>query len=353
MRFILALIISFQFVSAPVAAELGENKPFTVREHLMRTMARSEAQDFESSTRLLLEQVSKEGVKSFTQDPMILSKGNLKPIFKEKSPGSWEYKTQGHKISFTLLDLKMGQMLVNGKVLTFKNVPFNVLEKNAEKLMAFKKTSMVELIFNKTFGIENAEACELVCAAVVIVFVVAIVGIALNELMFKPEKMVKRLQEMKNKLDKDAKACNEAKTDSANYDKTFSLASSISDKAAYSSTSPSEALEYALKKQLEAGRKNEDCYQIMHEVGKKVDLKIPVPTEKQIQRRELLGSGLANEKVDVASAAFALCSSYNDLGSCMENFVAAHVNDSDISSFKDQATQSHWRYQKKAGVGRQ
>jgi hypothetical protein len=37
----------------------------------------------------------------------------------------------------------------------------------------------------------------------------------------------------------------------------------------------------------------------------------------------------------------------------MKNFVAAHVNDSDISSLKDQARQGHWGYQNEAGLGRQ
>lgn len=356
MRFLLALIISFQFVSAPVvASELGETRPFTVRNHLINSMAKAEAQDFESNARLLLEKVSKQGIKSITTDEYVLSRVNMKPVFTEKSPGSWELKADGHKVSFTLLDLHQGQMLLDGKVLKFKNVPFSTLEKEAEKMLSGKKVSFLKILFNKTVGIESAEAA--VFLILVGIFAVAMIGLALNELMFKPAKMVKRLKELKAKLDKDAMACNEAKNDTAKYDQTFSLASSISDKSAYSSTSPADAMEYALKKQLEAGRKNEDCFQIMNEIGKRVKLDIPIPSPAQITKRELasdLGTSVgSNEEFNVATAAFNLCSSYNQLGSCMENFVAAHVNDSDISSFKDQATQSHWRYQKKAGVGRQ
>lgn len=354
MRLLLALIISFQFVSAPIAAELGESKPFTVRDHLLVTMAKSEARDFEAITRKLLDQVSKEGLKSITDDQSILSKGDIRPVFKEKSPGSWEYKTQGNKIAFNLADLQIGQMHINGKVLKFKDVPLAQLEKNAEKLLVLNKTSMIELIFNKTLGIESAEACELICAAVILVVVVAVIGKVVYELMIKPEKMVKRLQEMKSKLDQDAIACNEAKNDEAKYNKTFALANNVANRSAVSSAkSPADALEYALKKQLEEGRKNEDCFQIMNEVGKKVKVDIPIPNQRQIDRRELLGAGLQNEKVDVATAAFNLCSSYNQLGSCMENFVAAHVNDSDINTFKDIATPNHNRYQRNSGTGRQ
>ena len=81
----------------------------------------------------------------------------------------------------------------------------------------------------------------------------------------------------KAKLDKDAVACTEAKNDQGNYEKTFSLARSISDKGVMSSTSPADALEFAMKKQLEAGRKNEDCYQIMNEIGKKVKIDMGWP----------------------------------------------------------------------------
>lgn len=357
MRFLLALIISFQFVSAPVvAAELGEAQPFTVRNHLINSMAKAETREFESNARLLIEQASTEGIKGLTTDEYVLSRINAKPVFVEKTPGSWEFKADGHKITFTLLDLYQGQMNLNGKVLKYKNVPYSVLEKNAEKILSTKKVSFLKIMFDKTIGIESADAA--IFLILVAVFAVAIIGVALNELMFKPAKMVKRLKELKAKLDKDAVACNEAKNDSTKYDQTFSLASSISDKSAYSSTSPADAMEFALKKQLDGSeRKNQDCFQIMHEVGKKVNLDIKVPTAQQISRRENLeaagSESLKNEEFDVASAAFNLCSSYNQLGSCMENFVAAHVNDSDISSFKDQATQSHWRYQKKAGVGRQ
>jgi hypothetical protein len=342
MRFILTLLLSFQIISAPFAAEVGETKPFNVSNHLLTLMAKEEAKDFETTLRAQLEKAGIDGVKVM---------GTVaKPFYKEKAKGSWEYKAQGNRITFTSADIYEGHVYVNGKQLKFRNVPLEQLEKNAEKLLN-KKVSF----FNKFLGIEDAYACELVCAAVIVVLVAAIVGTAVYELMIKPEKMVKRLNEMKQKLEKDANACEEAPSSSDKYDDTFTLASNIGSRSAISSVSDSSnAVEYAIKTQLEAGnRKNEDCFQIMHEIGKKVKLNIPIPTERQKQMRELGGGSLANEKVDVANSAFNLCSSYNKLGACMENFVAAHVNNSDISNFKESAESNHYKYQRKAGASRQ
>lgn len=359
MKLFISLLISFHIISAPVMAEVGEQPTFSIRKHLKQTMAAAEAKDFDQATRELLAKTQSEGVQSLLtelkpeeQKSLSSLKGvSLKPKFTEKKPGEWIYKSQGHTISFTLTDLHSGQMWINGKVFKYRGLPMSSLEKEAEKALALKKTSMVERIFMNSFGIQDAEACELVCAAVLLVVAVAIIGTAVYQLMVKPQKMVKRLKEMKQKLDADAKTCQEAKSDSTQYEKTFSLANHIADRAVYNSTSSSDALEYALQKQLQSGeRKNEDCYQIMNEVGKQVKLDIPIPSQRQIERREIMGSGNMNEEVDVANAAFNLCASYNQLGSCMEGFVAAHVNDSDIDTFKDQATPSHWRYQKNAGA---
>lgn len=359
MRFLLALIISFQFVAGPVtASELGETKPFTVKDHLINSMAKAEAKDFEEHARLLVEKVSKEGVKSIATDEYALSRANRKPVFVEKTPGSWELKSEGHKLSFTLNDLHQGQMLLDGKILKFKGVSLPMLEKDAEKILEGKKVSFLNILFNKTIGIESAEA--LVPLLIIVgILAVALIGAALQTWMLGPKKIVQRLNELKAKLDSDAVACNEAKNDSSKYDQTFSLASNISSKSSTNSTSAADAMELALKEQMQRGnRNNQDCFQIMHDLGKRARIDIPMMSPQEVSRRENaaavgIGAGIGSDPYNVGNAAFNLCSSYNQLGSCMENFVAAHVNDSGIDSFKEQATQSHWRYQRKAGVGRQ
>lgn len=344
MRFFLTFMISFQLMASSQASELGEKKPFTVSRHLYSVMSFFESRDFEATLRKEILRTEKEG---FTYLQQI-----YKPTFKETQTGQWEYRAQGNTISFSSEDIFQGQILINGKALSFKDVPLNELERRAEKLLV-TKTSFLEKVLYQTIGIDKAQACELVCAAVIVVIVAAVIGTAVYQLMVKPEKIVKRLNEMKKKLERDANTCEEAGNDQSKYMQTFDLANSIGNRSALGSvTSSSEALEYSIKKQLESGnRNNDDCYQIMHEVGKKVDVNIPVPSQRQIQMREIAGTRLQNEKVDVANAAFNLCESYNKLGSCMENFVSAHVNDSDINTFKESATPSHYRYQRRIQSG--
>ena len=340
MRILINFVIIMQLISASFAHDLGEQKPFAPKRHLLSTISATEARAFEETLRSQIDLTTKNG--------FVYKGTTYRPSFKETSPGSWSYLAQGNKISFTGLDIFQGQIYINDKALTFKGMPLEELEQKAEKLL-IKKTSLLRRIYLNSIGIQEAEACELICGAVVVVLAAAIIGTAVYQLMVKPEKVVKRLNEMKDKLDKDASTCEESRNDRDKYEKTFSLANSISDRSAIGSvTSTSEAIEYAMKKQLEIGdRKNEDCFKIMNEVGKKLDINIPVPSDRQIQMRELMGAKLQNEKVDVANSAFNLCQSYNRLGSCMDKFVAAHVNDSDISTFKETAEPSHWRYQKR------
>lgn len=346
MRAFLTFMISLQLVTSSFAAGLGEKKSFSTSKHLFSTMAQVDARHFEQILRKEIKRTRKEGFTYLKQ--------NYKPSFKETKPGHWQYQAQGNTISFSSSDLYEGQVLVNNKVLKFRDVSLTDLEKKAEKLLV-TKTTFLEKVFYNTVGIQEAEACELVCAAVIVVIAAAVIGTAVYELMIKPEKMVERINEMKTKLESDANMCEEAGNDQSKYMQTFVLTNSIADRSALGSmNSTSEALEYSIKKQLEEGnRNNEDCYQIMHEIGEKVDLEIPVPSQRQIQMRELTGARLQNEKVDVANAAFNLCESYNKLGSCIENFVAAHVNDSDINTFKDSATPSHYRYQRRTQGSRQ
>ncbi len=346
MRFFLTVLISLQLMTSSFASELGEKKSFSTSKHLYSTIAQVDAVHFEQALRKEIKRTRQEG---FTY----LNK-KFNPTFKETTPGHWEYQAQGNTITFSSTDIYQGQILINNQVLKFRGIPLSELEKKAEKLLV-TKTTLLEKVFYNTFGIQEAQACELVCAAVIVVIVAAVIGTAVYELMIKPEKMVKRLNEMKNKLENDANMCEEAGNDQSKYMQTFDLTNSIGNRSALGSmNSSTEALEYSIKKQLESGnRNNEDCYQIMHEIGKKVDLDIPVPSARQITMRELAGGRLQNEKVDVANAAFNLCESYNKLGSCIENFVSAHVNDSDINTFKDSATPSHYRYQKSLRGSRQ
>lgn len=350
MRLSLSLLIVFQLIAVPAGADVGEKKPFKVSQHLWSTMAKVDAEEFEASLRTKLEEVAKKGVEQVTTTvaPADLKKigtlKTLKPLFKEVSRGKWEYHSDGNVISFSVIDIYEGRLLINGIPLDFTNKTFDQLESGAQKLLS-KKTTLLRKLIDESFSIKNAQACELVCASVVVVFVVAMLGTAVYQMFIKPERMVRRLNEMKKKLDSDAQMCEESRTDSSQYSKTFALAESISERTSLNSFgSANDAMEYAIKRRHEMIR-NEDCFQIMNEVGKKLKVDIPIPTDRQILRRELTGAGLQNEAVDLGSAAIKLCDSYNRLGSCMNMFLQAHVNDEGFGSIKD-VEPNHSRYRR-------
>lgn len=368
MRLLLSLLMSFQFVSTPLVAAVGEQQEFSAKRHLINTLAATEALEFEKDMRFILARAQNEGPvpllkelrttlheTDFAAAVQLLKKTTaIKPEFKEKSPGNWELKHDGHKISFSLMDLHKGEMWINGRVFKFKGVALGDLEKALSDYETPLKTTMLQMLFEKTFGVESAHALGPFILVVGVV-AVAILGYSIWELKMKPEKTVKKINEMKSKLEAEANSCQEAGADSNNYNKTYELAYNVSDRTSLNSaTSASNALEFALKEQLNAGARNDqDCFKLMHEAGKKVDLNIPVPTERQITMRELGGGAKANSATDVATAAFNLCSAYNALGACMGNFVAAHVDNSGVDSFKERAEQNFSRYQRRSGSIRQ
>lgn len=86
-----------------------------------------------------------------------------------------------------------------------------------------------------------------------------------------------------------------------------------------------------------------------HLVGKKIGIDIPMLSDQAISRMEILGGDYkAVSATDTKGALYNMCMSYNKLAGCMEQFIASHVNDSDISSFKEEARRSHYQYQRKA-----
>lgn len=358
MRFLLAVIISFQFISAPVAAELGEKKPFTSKEHLLSQLAFHEASEFETLLREQLQSLSVKGSEATTASASEEEKGlfkklnkDIRPVFIEKRKGYWETTVKGQKISFTSADIYEGNLFINGNVFKFKDVPMSGLEQEVEKKLQ-TKTSLIQKIFQESLGIQSAHAdfgvSILIIAAVV--GLVAFLAKMIWENMNNPKKLVKQFTEMKNKLESDANSCENAQSDPSAYMDTFNLTNSVSSQSPEAKIkTPSEALTVAVRTGLErSNRKSEDCFQIMSDAGNKANLKIPIPNSNQIERRAALGSTGKNEEFSVMDAAFNLCDSYNKLTSCMGKFVAAHVNDSGISSFKEKARADQYEYKKNA-----
>ncbi len=341
MSSLMTFILCFSLIVTPAMAEVGEVGIFTPRVYLKNAVAVNEVENFQNSMKTLMSDLSQKGAESIvdqmgeklsgSEKRMILTliaKSCMKRFsFNEVSAGSWQYKSGSHKIAFTLMDLHNKILTINGKSFDFRKISYEDLEKALSHYETTKSTSLIRKMFDNTFGMESAHAMGPFAVVVAIVAVV-ILGVAMYELKFKPERMVKRLNELQQKINEDATNCQEAGTDDAKYQKTVNLASSINERSAYNSNSPAAALQLALKTQLDAGNRNdEDCYRIMHDAGNRLGAEIPIPSDSQIQRHE---GGIApiNPRADVAGAAIALCRSYNALGSCLSQFVGAQVNDS-------------------------
>ena len=85
-----------------------------------------------------------------------------------------------------------------------------------------------------------------------------------------------------------------------------------------------------------------------HLVGKKIGIDIPMVSDQAISNMEMGVGFKINSSTDTKGALYNMCMSYNKLAGCMEQFIASHVNDSDITSFKEEARRSHYQYQRKA-----
>lgn len=366
MRFLVSFLLSFQLVAGVLAQELGEGREFQAGQHLMAGVAKIEAKHFEKSIRRGLKDwqegklpdVDTEKLNLSTEDEKafreLLKKAHAKIRFEEIGPGAWASRVQGHVVSFSLKELYQGSLKIDGKVFTFKDVPLKDLHQKLNEFELPTKTTWYKTIFDQTIGVPSAQA---IIPFIILGAVAAVIILyTLYELKWKPESTVEKLGELTKQLDKQANTCEESKTSEVSYMDTYQMANKMSERTTLNSaTSSEDALMLTIKEQIASGgRNNEDCYKLMHEAGEKLDIDIPMPSASEISKMNDHGGGLKfNTKTDVKGALFNLCKSYNALGSCMEQFIGAHVDTSDISSFKDTARQNYRGWKKATGAGRQ
>lgn len=120
MKVFLLFLISLQFITTPIAAEINyDHEVRTVLEHLKSVGPVSVLKELKGSLR-----------DSEIADAVTLLKkvGSVRPEFKESSPGVWELEQDGNKILFSSQDLKRGEMWINRRIFRFKHVPFHELE---------------------------------------------------------------------------------------------------------------------------------------------------------------------------------------------------------------------------------
>ena len=367
MRTLFAMLLTFQFVTAPVAAELGEHQPYSPAKRLVDLMSHEEAKGFLATVEAQVDSLMKVGAKEYMRSASHLTKedkqqveaiiasakGNRIPLFTEKSKGYWVASFDGRKVSFTLADIYKQQIMVEGKVISFKDASVAQIKDRITEALGSKKTTMLQMIYGQIF-VSDAYAEPI--SGTILVIIAAVVAAVLGGLAWyhwkhKPEKAVQALKEVTRKLEADAASCDAAKTNSGNYNKTFDLASEVGDRTELNSlTSTDNALRYLIKEQIVSGeRQNADCFDMAHLVGKKIGIDIPMLSDQALSRMEILGGDYkAVSATDTKGALYNMCMSYNKLAGCMEQFIASHVNDSDITSFKEEARRSHYQYQRKA-----
>lgn len=371
MRTLIALLLSFQFTTAPVAAELGEHKPYNPSKRLVDLMSHEEAKGFLASVEAQVESLMKVGAKEYMRSAPSLSKedkqqvenliasakGNRIPLFAEKTKGHWVASFDGRKVSFSLADIYKKQIMVDGKVVSFKDASIAQIQERITDALSNKKTTLFKTIYGQIF-ISDAYAEPISGAILVIIAaVVAAVlgGLAWYNWKHKPEKAVEALNEVSKKLEADAASCDAAKTNNQDYNKTFDLASEVGGRTELNSlTSTDNALRYLIKEQIVSGeRQSADCFDMSHLVGKKIGIDIPMLSDRAIASMESGAGFKLNSKTDTKGALYNMCLNYNKLAGCMEQFIASHVNDSDISSFKEEARRSHFQYQRSSGASGQ
>lgn len=366
MRAILALVLSFHFINTSNARELGERAAYSPTTHLLQLLSQQEALTFQGIADAEVSKLREQGFASYATQLTHLSaadqeslKGVLAqvagkelPTITEKTKGHWVVATKHGTLVFTYVDLFKRQVQLNGEVLSLKDLSVAQIQALVTEKLKTKKVSWLDVVGAQlAIPMAHAEPVSGTIAVIIMAVVGGILaGTAWYQWSYKPEKAVKNMNEVSKKLDADAEACESAKVDAASYDRTFDVASEVSERSRLNSmTSTERALQFVIKEQITSGeRKATDCYNAIHEAGKKMGLDVPLVTENQLARRELMSGAKMNQATDTKSALFGICDSYNRLAACMEQFVQSHVNDGEIGNFKDDAVRSHRTYQRRS-----
>lgn len=366
MRAILALVLSFHFINASNAREFGERAAYSPTTHLLQLLSHQEALTFQAIAEAEVANFRQQGLGTYSSQLTHLSaedqeslrgvlaqvRGKSLPTITEKTKGHWVVESKHGTIVFTYVDLFKRQVQLNGEVVSFKNLSIAQFQALITDKLQKKKVSWVEVIGSQ-LGVSAARAEPVSGAIAVVILAVAgmiLAGSAWYQWSYRPEKAVKNMNEVSKKLNADADACESAKVDTASYDRTFDVASEVSERSRLNSmTSTERALQFVIKEQITSGeRKATDCYSAIHEAGKKMGLDVPLVTENQLARREFMSGAKMNQAADTKSALFGICDSYNRLAACMEQFVQSHVNDGQIGNFKDDAVRNQRSYQKRS-----
>lgn len=341
MKLFISLLISFHIISVPVLAGVGEKEEFNIKTELISAMSEAEANVYREQVRNGLDDLSKTGLDQFlttnlknlsAEDATALKEiqkitKNTTPKFREVNPGEWQFKQKSHTVSFTLISLHQGYIFMDGQKFDFAEMSLAQLKTKIENWEPTTKKTVFHHI-NNLIGLGDAEA---IGPAIIIVglFAAAIIGYALYKFKWEPEASVKKINEIKARLNKRKAACESAPDSVQGFDQAVDLVkpSIVSD----------DKFDYALKQMMTSSAINGDsCYDAAHQAGKAIKTDIPKLTDGQKAALELNGGGTKFVKeTDVKGALYDMCRSFNELRNCMSTFADKNVNNEQFKVLDD------------------
>ncbi len=344
MKQLLALLLSFQFLSTPVHAQLGEKQSFNPTGHPADALIAEQALAFANDAEVMMDELKKNGISKFLESADYASEAEKKsvmailtktgagstPVFKRTKTGEWVMQVYGHQVSMSINDLYQRQIVINGQTLSYANESIESFERRVREKLAPGKTSWLKQFWQHV-SVPEAQAMEPISALVIVAVAVAILGTALYLIHFKPKAATELLVKASLDLKAKADACDTAGQSQQNYDNTFALASSVRSRTTLNSITDSQlALQNELRKTLEKPNESVSCEESVRAAAQKV--KISVPTAEQLasarERRLIREAVLApTSETDVTGALLQMCGEYQRLASCMSQFVSHHVHD--------------------------
>lgn len=312
MRFFLSLIISFQFVSVPVLAEVGEVKSFNSREYLKTMIAEQEAIKFETRVKEAVRLVEdggankhvKKQLETYSKEDQEILKGWLaqSPVidmkFKETSPGNWRGKIANHVISFSLTDLYEEKIRVDDETIHLKGMTIAQLEDKLSTIFQ-PKTSFLRVLKDQIF-ISDAQALGPLLLVVVVGLLIAAIWAAVKVTGSSNEN--KSLDQI---IAGDLQKCQDSKYNKSSYNDTYEKAMSIAENEAGLS------MKGRFMKLLNSNERDESTCLSVFETSAVV----------------------SNQYSD--SQKSAICKNLEQLAECMNDFVQTHVKDDNVRTPKE------------------
>ena len=366
MKLLVGLLLSFQFITTPVQAQVGEKQSFNSTAYATEALIAQQALAFSNDAEVMMDELKKNGVSKFLESVSYASEVEKKsvmalvkktgtgttPVFKRTKNGEWVMQVFDQQVSMSIVDLYQRQIVINGQIFSYANESIVSFEKRVREALTPAKTTWLKQLWQQV-TLPKAQAMEPVSALVIVVVAVAILGTALYYIHFKPKAATARLVAAALDLKAKADACEGAGQNQQNYESTHALAGSIASRSTLNSLTDSQlVLQNELRKNLEKPNESVNCEENVRSAAEKIKIDVPSPQLLATARirREARESVLGPEnETDVTGALFQMCGEYQRLASCMGQFVSHHVSNGETIEDFNGSSPNFSRYKNAAG----